>query len=395
VRAIFDVITVGSNVVDVLVRTSAEQSDLIRIQHGKKGSPVEDLVAYPVGGKILIKHLEFQTGGGGTNTAVSFKRLGFSVGYVGKIGKDENGLKVFHMLEKEGITFLGSLGTQNGYSIILDSLGTDRTLFTYKGCNNELSFSELHKSKLQAKAYYFCSMMGKSLKTLTQIAKHAKKQKALVAFNPSSYLTHKGVDPIKDILLCADVLILNREEAFELGGYGSDIDILKRLNKLGPSTVVMTDGADPVHALHGGKYFQVQPPKIRVNETTGAGDAFGSTLVSGLLMKKSFPQALRMSMINAESVIAHYGAKNILMSKKTLLQKLSVDKRKVKKRCWNAAKCQSRKHNDEGQVRHTRLRPGVRARTIRSQCYECRSGVHHGPRARGAFQCCRGAGGYR
>ena len=83
----FDVITFGSAVIDVFVYTDLAE---------KAGS-----VCYNVGSKILIKDLKFDTGGGGTNTAVAFSRLGFRTGYVGKIGRDANGQRVLDLIEKE------------------------------------------------------------------------------------------------------------------------------------------------------------------------------------------------------------------------------------------------------------------------------------------------------
>ena len=67
----YDIITVGSSTIDVFAQTKF--SELIKIMEKKKET---DLIAYPIGSKILIKKLEFTTGGGATNTAVAFARLG-------------------------------------------------------------------------------------------------------------------------------------------------------------------------------------------------------------------------------------------------------------------------------------------------------------------------------
>lgn len=321
----------GSGVVDVYVRTDPDESELVKICHGKKETVLHELVAFPTGGKILIKDIDFMIGGGGTNTAVSFSRLGFNTGFVGKLGKDENGAKIFNLLKKEHIHYLGKLGDTTGYSIVLDAIGNDRTILTYKGCNDDLLFSELHKSKLKAKAYYLCSMLGKSFKTLEKIAEHAKQNKSLVAFNPSSYLTKKGTNTIKKILANTDILILNRSEAHDLVGCLHDLKLgAKRLQALGPKTVIITNGNKGIAALQNKTYYETKPRKVKVLETTGAGDAFGSTFVAAQLMKKTMKDSLKMAMINAESVISHYGAKNTLLTKSTLSKKLTKDKRTIK-----------------------------------------------------------------
>ncbi|MBU1202163.1 MAG: carbohydrate kinase family protein [Nanoarchaeota archaeon] len=323
----YDVIAVGSNTVDVFAKTDSE---LVEI---RTKTTTEALLAYPLGSKILITELEFMIGGGGTNTAVSFARQGFKTGYLGKIGRDENGLKVFKLLKDEKIDFLGTLGIVGGYSIILDSIKEDRTILTYKGCNNNLSFKELNLKNLKAEWFYFASMMGKSFETLKKLSEHAKKNNIKVAFNASSYLAQKGFSYIKKILENTNIFILNKQEAELIVGKGNIPDLVKRLKLPNMDFIIITDGPKGAFCYDGRFLYEVNPNKNRkVKETTGAGDAFASTFVAGIMKNKKVEDCLRMASINAESVIENYGAKNILLSDKELSKKLKKDKRVVKKR---------------------------------------------------------------
>ena len=320
----YDVITVGSATVDVFVKT---ESDLIKFKtvHGE-----DDFIAYPTGSKILITDLQFMIGGGGTNTGVSFSRLGFKVGYVGKLGKDQNGKKVLDLLKKEKINYLGSFGKETSYSIILDSIEDDRTILTYRGSINTLKKKELDFKKFKTNWFYISSMMKDSFLTATEITKYAKKNNIKVAFNPSSYQAKKGAEYLKPIIENIEVLVLNKEEAKYLVGPFSNDSILKKLHDLGPKIVVVTDGRRGVYVYDGSYFYHANPnKKLKILETTGAGDAFASTFISGLIMKKKIPDCIKMGMINSESVITNYGAKNILLSKRKLLERLKKDKRKV------------------------------------------------------------------
>ena len=146
----FDVITVGSSTVDVFVSTNVETIGK------KRNHKVKKMLAYPLGSKLLIKELKVTTGGGGTNTAVSFSRLGNKTAYLGKIGNDENGNIILKVLKKEKIEFIGIKGKeQTGYSVILDSKAHDRTILTHKGCNNNLRIKEIKLSELKTKWFYF------------------------------------------------------------------------------------------------------------------------------------------------------------------------------------------------------------------------------------------------
>ena len=62
------------------------------------------------------------------------------------------------------------------------------------------------------------------------------------------------------------------------------------------------------------------PHKVKVVETTGAGDAFASSFLSGLLKKNDIKFALKLAIINAESVIQYHGAKNKLLTYREALK---------------------------------------------------------------------------
>jgi len=312
--------------VDVFAKTDSEVIEI----RGK--NETEELLAYPLGSKILITELEFMIGGGGTNTGVCFSRLGFKTGYLGKIGKDENGLKIFKVLKDEKVDFLGTLGDISGYSIVLDSIEDDRTILTYKGCNNYLKFSEINTSKLKTKWFYFSSMMEESYKTLIKLAEFAKEKNIKVAFNASAYLANKGYSYLQPILENTDIFILNKKEAELIVGKGEINDLLQRLKQPWMKIVVITNGPNGSFAYDGIKLYHIKPAKkLKIKETTGAGDAFASTFIAGLMMEKNMEECLKLATINAESIIQSYGAKNILLSRNEILKRLKSDKRKIKK----------------------------------------------------------------
>ncbi|MBI5389578.1 carbohydrate kinase family protein [Candidatus Woesearchaeota archaeon] len=306
----FDVITVGSATVDVFVYTNkTEQIKIIdeQCEH--------DLIAYPSGEKILINDLHFSTGGGGTNTAVAFARLGLKTGFVGNIGCDENGTKVKSLLHKEKVAFLGTVSNEKtGYSIILDSREHDRTILTYKESNNHLYYQKLPLPKLKTRWFYFSSMMEESYQTLEKLAAFAQSKGIKVAFNPSSYLTKKGLGYAGSLLKKTTVLILNKEEAEMLVGKDRIEKVLAKLRAAGPALVVITDGKHGAWAHDGKTIYCITPHKVNVVETTGAGDAFASGFLAGYLKKKDVCFALRLGQVNAESVIQHFGAKEILLT---------------------------------------------------------------------------------
>ncbi|MBN2567256.1 carbohydrate kinase family protein [Candidatus Woesearchaeota archaeon] len=306
----YDVIACGSATRDVFAHTKAELISIRSIDSE------QSLVAYPSGSKILIKSLEFQIGGGGTNTAVSFARLGLKTAFMGKLGNDHIKESVLALLKKEGIDFIGKISNdeQSGYSIVLDSIAQDRTILTYKGANDTLAWKDINKELLKAKWIYSSSLVGQSFETLKQIAEHAKRHGIRLAFNPSNYQAELGLATIRPVISRCDLLVLNEEEATLLVGKDTVENQLRRLSAEGPSTVVITWGAKGAFILHRKRHYRIMPHKIRILETTGAGDAFASAFLAGLILKDNIKFAAQLGLIQAESVITHLGAKEKILT---------------------------------------------------------------------------------
>lgn len=292
----FDVITFGSAVVDVFVDTDIAE----------KGK----FIAYPVGAKILIKNLRFDIGGGGTNTAVAFSRLGLKTGCICKVGADESGKEILSLLKKEKIKFLGKIkkGAISGYSIILDSKEKSRTILTFKGVNDTLDFKEIPKIKTEW--LYYSSMLDKSFQSQIKLARLLKRKRTKLAFNPSSYLIKRK--NLKPLLKLTDILILNKEEAMMLTKKKQNLleNLRKLINKDG--IVVITDKNREIVAYDGKKKYSLTPNKIKVVERTGAGDAFASGFAAGQITGKTIPESLKIGLRESESVIRYFGAKNKL-----------------------------------------------------------------------------------
>ncbi len=297
----FDIITFGSATVDVFAET-----DIHDLKEERK------YVGYPIGSKILLKEIKFSIGGGGTNTAVAFARLGFKTGYIGKLDSGFGGKEILDLLKKEKVGFLGSIDRNNsvngGYSIILDSKGNDRTILKYSGANDFLRFSELDTKKIQSKWIYLSTMLDESFRTQEKLAMKMHKNGTKIAFNTTEYQIK--TQNIRPLLKICDVFILNHEEARLLVEEG---DILRGLKELGPKIVIVTNKDKETLAYDGKKIYSITPHKIKVVERTGAGDAFASGFVAGQIIGKSIDESLKLGLEESESVIRSRGAKNKLL----------------------------------------------------------------------------------
>lgn len=299
----YDIISVGSAVMDFFVGTGVRD---------RKGD-----ICLPAGSKLLVKDFAMATGGGGTNTSVGFSKLGLKTGFFGKVGDDLHGKVILEELKKEKVDFLGKIGKeQTGISVILDSAQRKRTVLTYKGASDFIDNFE----KFDTKWFYLSSLIGESLQTEIKIARGARASGVKVAYNVSSYLTRRGVGAVREILRNADVLILNDEEARDLIPRGN---FFYGLLAFGPKIVCVTYGEKGSECFDGARFYHAVPRRVKAVEMTGAGDAFASGFIAGIILNEDIPTAMKFGSVNAASVIQGKGAKNGLL-------KL----REIKKRIW-------------------------------------------------------------
>jgi len=322
----YDVITVGSNTIDAFVYT-----DRVESISTKTLTSQSNFICYPLGTKLKINELGFYTGGGGTNTAVCLSRIGLKTGYIGKTGDDLNGNIILDELNKEKIDFLGAISKdeQTGYSVVLDSIERQRTILTYRGANDTLKAEEIDFKKFKTKWFHFSAMMQDSFKTMEEVADFASKNDIKTSFNPNNYLCEKGSNFLKKILINLDILILNTEEASHLivnDHKNTKIDmkeILQTLKALGPKTVIITDGSNPIYGVDENfNFYTIYPIDIPIIETTGAGDSFASSFLAGIIKTGDFVHAVRLAIANSHSVLGHKGAKNILLSYEELKREI-------------------------------------------------------------------------
>lgn len=325
----FDVITIGSATRDVFLKSSAW-----KIKEDPT-SPTGFEQCLPFGSKVPIEEIAFTTGGGATNTAVTFARLGkLRSACVCRIGsRDTGGQAVVRDLKHEHIAtnFVQQDPRRHtGYSMILLSDKGERTILVHRGASDRIAPKDIPWGRIRAKWLYVTSLGG-DLALFKKILAHAKKVGAKVTWNPGSDEIAAGWPAIAPLARQCAVFNVNREEAATL----LKLDSKNLTNILGTlcgktsnacvinGYVLLTDGAGGAYVCDGTKTTHIASRNLSVVNATGAGDAFGSGFVLGLYragnlkseVGNQIDYALRLAMANAEGVITHMGAKTGILKR--------------------------------------------------------------------------------
>ena len=257
--------------------------------------------------------VESASGGSGANSMIGIAQLGGRTAFSGKIGRDEHGKIYREKLEDLGVSArLGEGDGSTGSSLILVSDDGCRTMNTYLGMGQELQVPDIDPEVIKVSKYLYLTgylwdteSQKKSVLSALDEAKRVETKVALSLSDPFCVKRHK--EDFKSLLQgYASMVFCNQEEAFtllETDVTQEAVDIMSKWTE----TVVLTLGANGAIISHLGQTYYIDPFPIRVEDTTGAGDAFAAGFLFGMTHEFSPLDSGRIGAVLAGAVIEQTG----------------------------------------------------------------------------------------
>lgn len=292
------------------------------------------LLAFDYGQKMKIDHSYSTFGGGAANVAVCMARLGLTVTAIVSIGADSRGDGIIKNFQKNkvGVSMVQRhKDIDTGFSFLLEGQGSEHIVFSNRAANSALTITPSQFRMInQMDWIYISSLSGKWRNVLDTVFE----AKTKIAWNPGHIQIKSGYKALRKYFEKTTVLSLNMEEATELvyssglhkkkdGAYFDDVqNLLKAIKDWGVKIVLITRGRDGADAYDGENFYHQSIIKEgkKVN-TTGAGDAFGASFVSGLkIFKGDIQKAMWLGAKNTASIVSHHGAQTGLLTKKEILK---------------------------------------------------------------------------
>jgi ribokinase len=322
-----DIISLGDTTTDVFLEIEDAE---VFCENRKK----DCLLCFNYADKIAASGVtEVDAVGNAANNAVGSSRLGLKTGIWTILGNDMNGQQALDAFRSEKVAtdFIETdkiKGTN--YSVVLN-FHAERTILVYHN-DRRYVFPELPPAK-----WVYLTSMGHGWETISEgLAGYLKKTGAKLAFNPGTHQINSGLKKLKPFLRYADFFILNVEEAQKILRTKDNVKILlQKMTKLGPKTVVITDGKDGSYAIENGQMWQVPifPDLGPVVERTGCGDSYATATVAALLYGEPIQEALRWGAANARMVVQFIGAQKGLQTKaqikKALREFANIEPKKI------------------------------------------------------------------
>jgi sugar/nucleoside kinase (ribokinase family) len=284
------------------------------------GDLIYDMLAKAEGditlGTDTFVPIRVAAGGSGANAAAWLAHSGVETHFVGRVGDDVFGRFLEGEMERTGVKSClardPSLATGKVF-VLVDGAG-ERTMITDRGAGEALGPDDLPETlfaggHLHLSGYTLSG--GSRRETALRAPRLARGAGMTVSVDPSSVSLLDSVDPDRFLEWTrgADLLFPNLTEGEILTGERTPARIVEKLLpyysavvlKLGPEGALYADGA--------GNLLREPAAPVRVEDTTGAGDAFSAGFLAAWLDGEPPAEALRWGACLAGRAVGRVGAR--------------------------------------------------------------------------------------
>lgn len=245
-------------------------------------------------------------GGKGANQSIAAARAGAEVYHAGRIGSD--GTLLRRTLADSGVRldFLEEVETPTGHAVVLINDAGDNSIVLFGGANRTIDETFIDRVTSAAKPGDIL-LLQNEITNIDHAMEAGKKAGMRVAFNFAPF--DPKLAPELPLSLC-DYLFLNRIEAGGIAGKSDVEEILETLARRYPETeLVLTLGPEGAVALTpAGQRFHADSPRVKVVETTAAGDTFIGYYLAAVLDRFDTGRALERACRAAALCCSRAGA---------------------------------------------------------------------------------------
>ena len=260
--------------------------------------------------------VKYGAGGCAVNTAINLNSLGINCGVSAAIGKDLNGEFIIDRLKKRKIDTTNIIKTKNNTAITFAMISSNgkRRYLTNWGANDIFSIKDLVFSNIQKYSLiHLCGTFAMKTfdgKQTLEFVKKIKKNKSKILISMDTIFNTKVncLKLIKDLFPYIDIFFPSIEELTLITGYSSikkNIDFLKA-TKIPLTGIKM--GKEGSIFIYNNNASYCSPFKVKVEDTSGAGDAFMAGLIFATLSQYSLNYSMIFSSACAANNIQHVGA---------------------------------------------------------------------------------------
>lgn len=243
-------------------------------------------------------------GGKGLNQSVALSRAGVTVFHAGSIG--EGGELLLAALQEAGVNcdFICRQNAPSGHTVIqIDPSGQNCIL--YFGGTNRMILKQHIEKTLSSFDKGDILLLQNEINDLDNIIETAHLKGLQIVLNPSPIDDAIRLLPLEKI----DYFIVNELEGMQISGAKHVKDILPAFAQKYPNAkILLTLGADGARYFDGNDFFYQEAQKVKVVDTTAAGDTFLGYFIAGIVGHMSVRDTLLLASKAAAITVSSKGA---------------------------------------------------------------------------------------
>jgi ribokinase len=252
-------------------------------------------------------------GGSAANTMVGMAKLTCKVGFIGKVASDPEGKMLLQDLLREKVDTKAIVTAEKGRSGkamgFVDRDG-QRALYIDPGVNDEVEADDVNLNYVKkTRLLHLTSFVGERsfhtqkwlLKTLPDAVQ--------VSFDPGVLYARRGMPQLRPIIEKTTIMLPNSRELELITGKSGYRDGAKLLLRNGVKILAVKLGSKGCYVTDGKESHSVAPFKVKIIDTTGAGDAFDAGFLYGLLNRMNLREAATIGNFVASRCIMAIGAR--------------------------------------------------------------------------------------
>lgn len=293
----YHVVGLGSCTMDLIFTVD----DIMRMDFIDRYNKEKKYIAIENSTKLNVKNVKFFPGGSAANICSDLSNIGYKTAYIGGIGDDSSGKTCMedmkrHNVDVSGVKIFSEDSTATSI-IIITPWAKDRSILAYKGANNLFTKDHIPEEMLKStRCFIWTSLTSDNgIGAIKRCIDLAKSSGAMIAGAPSISIIKNRFEETVELLKLTDITSMNDEELIALTGKRHIEEGIRVLFNWGLKVVNITFGKDGQWISDGSQLVKTLPPKVLMQDTTGAGDATMSGVIYGTLEGLSLHETARIA----------------------------------------------------------------------------------------------------
>lgn len=268
----------------------------------------------------LAGALRLSVGGAESNVAIGASRLGATVAWVGRVGDDLLGRRVVREIRAEGVQVHAAVDASAPTGLLLKEVQSGRSRVRYYRAGS--AGSRIEAADLPTRAIGEATVLH--LTGITPSLSPSAEDAVMAAIEAAEYagtaiafdVNHRGTlprhrdaaDMYRDIARRATIVFAGEDEARLLVPGAADLEgLLVGIESLGPSEVIIKEGARGSEAIIDGERLSQPATPATVIDTVGAGDAFVAGYLADRVLGRPASERLLTAARCGAAVCSHPG----------------------------------------------------------------------------------------